>query len=119
MPFSERDWQHLRRVKGVALERFCARVLDEAAAIAREHGPSAHERYLELFRLVHERDAELAAAFDDLRRSTGLHRVSAMVALGVLVDEELAGFTPDVQDAARDLSRVLAPRRQAGRGPSS
>jgi hypothetical protein len=115
MPFSERDWKHLRSVHGVALERFCARVLDEAVAMAQDDGRSAHERYLQLFRLVHERNALMAAAFDDLRRSTGLRRLSAMVGLDVLTREELAGFDPDVQDTARELGQVLSPRRQATR----
>jgi hypothetical protein len=115
MPFSERDWQHLRSVHGIALERFCTRVLDEAAAIARDGGRSAHARYLQLSRLLHERDAAMAAAFDDLRRSTGLRRLSAMVNLGVLTREELAGFSPDVQETARELGQVLSPRRQAPR----
>ena len=115
MPFTERDWKHLRSVHGIALERFCTQVLDEAAAIARDDGRSAHERYLQLFQLLHERNAEMAAAFDDMRRSTGLQRLSAMVGLEVLTREELAGFDPDVQETARDLGRVLSPPRQATR----
>jgi hypothetical protein len=115
MPFSERDWKHLRTVHGIALERFCTRVLDEAVAVAQDGGLSAHERYLRLYQLLHERDAGMATAFDDLRRSTGLQRLGAMVGLDVLTREELAGFAPDVQDAARELSRIRAPRRQATR----
>ena len=111
MPFSERDWTHLRRAHAVALERFCARVLDEAAAILHDGGRPAHERYLALFRLVHERDAAMAHAFDDLRRSTGLQRLSAMVGLDVLTEEDLAGFRPAVREAARELRQVFAPRR--------
>ena len=115
MPFSERDWKHLRGVHGIALDRFCTRVLDEAVAVTRDDGLSAHERYLRLFRLLHERNAEMATAFDDLRRSTGLRRLSAMVRLEVLTREELAGFAPDVQEAARELSQILSPRGQATR----
>jgi hypothetical protein len=117
MPFSERDWTHLCRVHKVALERFCERVLDEAAAISRggrdghDGGRSAHERYLALFRLVHERNAAMAAAFDDLRRSTSLRRLSAMVSLDVVTEEDLAGFQPEVRDAARELRDIFAPRR--------
>jgi hypothetical protein len=116
MPFSERDWTHLRRVHAIALERFCARVLDEAATIAHDaDGRAAHERYLELFRLVHERDAAMATAFDDLRRSTGLQRLSATMGLGVLTEADLAGFQPEVRDAARELCQLFAPRRPGRR----
>jgi hypothetical protein len=72
MPVSERDWRHLRSVRGIALERFCTQVLDEAAAIAPGGGRSAHEQYLQRFQLRHERNAGMAAAFGDMRRSTGL-----------------------------------------------
>jgi hypothetical protein len=112
MPFSERDWIHLRRVHALALERFCDRVLREAAAaIEAPNQESAHASFLALYRLVNERNAALATAFDDLRRSTGMHRLSALIALDVLSDEELAGFQPEVRENARELSRLLLPRR--------
>ena len=119
MPFSERDWTQLRRVHGLSLERCCARVLDEVAAIihdghdGHDGGQSARERYLALFRLVRDRDATLADAFDDLRRSTGLRRLSAMVGLDVLTEEDLAGFQSEVRDAARELREIFAPRGPA------
>ena len=117
MPFSERDWTHLRRVHAIALERFSAQVVDEAATLVHDDSRSAHERYLELFQLVHERNAAMATAFDDLRRSTGLRRLSAMVGLDVLTEEDLAGFQPEVQDAARELRQIFAPRRRPRPAP--
>jgi hypothetical protein len=68
-----------------------------------------------LFRLVRERNAALATAFDDLRRSTAPRRWSAMIALGVLTAEDLAGFHPEVQAAAREPCETFAPRRPATR----
>jgi len=115
MPFSERDWKHLRSVHGVALERFCTQVLDDAVAIVQVGGLSSHERYLQLFQLLHERDASMATAFDDMRRSTGLQRLTAMVGLKVLTQEELAGFNADVQETAREMSQLLSPQREATR----
>jgi hypothetical protein len=115
MPFSERDWKHLRTVHEVALERFCTRVLDAAVAIAQDGGLSAHERYLQLFQLLDERNAAMATAFDDMRRSTGLQRLIAMVGLNVLTRQELAGFNPDVQATVRAMSQLLSPRRKATR----
>ncbi len=115
MPFSERDWKHLRSVHEIALERFCIQVLDDAVAIIQDRGLSAHERYLELFQLLHERNAAMASAFDDMRRSTGLQRLTAIVGLNVLTREELAGFNPDVQDTAREMSQLVSPRRKPTR----
>ena len=115
MPFAERDWKHLRTVHGIALERFCSQVLDDAVAIARDGERSAHERYLQLFQLLGERNDAMATAFDDMRRSTGLQRLTAMVGLSVLTREELAGFAPDVQETVREMSRPLSPRQKATR----
>ncbi len=113
MPFAERDWKHLRRVHEVALDRFCARVLDDAAAVIQDAGLSSHERYLQLFDLLLDRNEAMATAFDDMRRSTGLQRLIAMVSLRLLTSDELAGFQPDVQETVRELSRPSAPRRNA------
>ena len=115
MPFSERDWTHLRTVHESALERFCTQVLDDAVAITHDDRLSAHERYLQLFQLLHERNAMMTPAFDDIRRSTGLQRLAAMVSLNLVTREELAGFNPDVQDTAREMSQLLTPRRKATR----
>jgi len=115
MPFAERDWKHLRSVHEPALQRFCTRVLADAAAIIQRSETSAHERYLQLSYLLHDRNDEMATAFDDLRRSTGLQRLIAMVGLDVVSREELAGFSPDVQKTAHEMSRLLSPRRKSVR----
>jgi hypothetical protein len=49
---------------------------------------SAHDRYLRLFLLIEERDERIAAAFDDLRRSTAIQRLAAMINLGVITDPD-------------------------------
>ena len=115
MPFSERDWKHLRAVHATALQRYCSRVLDESDAIIRDTKDSPHERYLRLFDLLLDRNADMATAFDDLRRSTAIQRLAAMVRLRLLTDEELAGFQPDVQETVRVLGDLLAPRRKTAR----
>ena len=90
-------------------------MLDDAVAIAQDGALSAHERYLELFRLLRERNNAIASAFDDMRRSTRLQRLIAMVGLNVVSREEPGGFTPDVQETVREMSKFLSPRRKATR----
>jgi hypothetical protein len=77
MNFPERDWRLLRSLHSVALERYCVRVLDECAAELRGRG-TAHDRYLRLFRVLREHDKSLAAAFNDLRRSTVIQRLASL-----------------------------------------
>jgi hypothetical protein len=93
-------------------------VLDECAVVLRDDKLSAHDRYLRLLRLVRERDDRVAAAFDDLRRSTGIQRLAAMINLGVVSSVELGRFTPATRESATALAEIFAPggkRPEAGR----
>jgi hypothetical protein len=56
----EIDWKLFRRVREVALERFCARVLEELEAVRVDASRTHHERYGAIFRLLQERDAQMA-----------------------------------------------------------
>lgn len=42
MNLPERDWKNLRALHGVALERYCTRVLDESRTILADEARSAH-----------------------------------------------------------------------------
>jgi hypothetical protein len=115
MAFPERDWRRLRSVHRAALDRYSARVLDECAAVMRSDG-SPHDRYLRLFRLLEERDERMAAAFNDLRRSTAIQRLAAMISLGVVTDAELSEFSASTRESAMalvDLWRPSGKRRHA------
>lgn len=103
MHIRESDWKVLRRLKPVALDRFCERTLAECVEVATGGGDSAHERYLALYRLVHERDKELARAFNDLRRSTAINALIAMTNLDLLTASELAEFSGETRDIVQGV----------------
>jgi hypothetical protein len=118
MSLPERDWRLFKSVHRVVLDRYCARVLDECAALTRSGNGSPHERYLELFRLVKERDESLASAFNDQRRSTAAQRLAAMISLGVVTDAELSEFSRSTRESAIALADLWKPsgtRQRAGR----
>ncbi len=96
----ERDWKHLRAIQATALDRYCARVLEEAANTIRNTEASHHDRYLRLFGVVQDRNAELARAFDDLRRSTAIQHLAAWMGLGLLTQDELAAFSQETFERA-------------------
>ncbi|MCI0703179.1 MAG: peptide ABC transporter substrate-binding protein [Planctomycetia bacterium] len=96
---SEADWKLFRQLRAVALERFCQRVLLEVGQLASGSGASSHERYLEVYRLIHERDEELASAFNDPRRSTARFQLARMRALGLLTDAEYSEFSAETRNA--------------------
>lgn len=106
--FPESDWKVLRSLHRTALERYCVRVLNECAVVMRDDKRSGHDRYLHLVRLVQERDDGIAATFDDLRRSTAIQRLAAMINLGVVSSAELGQFIPATRESATALAEIFA-----------
>jgi hypothetical protein len=90
---SEPDWRRFKEVRANLLERFCERTLNEVMGRIRGPGSSAHERYLKVYKLVHERDKQLANAFNDFRRSTAIMQLGIMRRMKLLTDEELGFFS--------------------------
>jgi len=68
----ESDWKLFRQLHKAALERFCERVLNEIRSAMVDDGESYHDRYLEVFALIRDRDKAIASMFDDVRRSNAL-----------------------------------------------
>jgi hypothetical protein len=66
----ESDWKIFRRLHQVALERFCQRVIKEINHATSNCNENYHQRYLEVFDLIMDRNEKMARAFDDIRRST-------------------------------------------------
>ena len=89
----ESDWKVFRELQRVALDRFCRRTLERVQTIVGDHRRTHHERYLDVFRLVHTRDDELASAFNDSRRSRMIVQLAAMYADGLLEPHEFERFT--------------------------
>ena len=89
---NESDWKTFRQLRGIALERFCQRVLDEVGQIAADTDKTSHDRYRAVYKLVEERDEELAIAFNNPRRSDAFRQLLFIVSLGLLTEGELAQF---------------------------
>src|SRR5690242_9014043 len=103
----EADWKILRQLHPIALERFCQRVLSEVGRIASDAEKGAHSRYLEAYDLIRHRHKEMANAFDDLRRSTGLMRLAWIRSFGLLTEEEFASFSPETRQVVQSLTTPL------------
>ena len=101
---SEADWKVFRQLRVVALERFCERALAEVGALASSTDKSAHERYLAVFRLLEQRDRELADAFNGARRSTALRQLALIQSHRLLTEEEMGRFSPDTREAVQLLA---------------
>ena len=101
LEISPADWKLFRQVHRTALERFCEDVLSEIGRLVSDPGRNAHDRYLAVFKVVQQRDKELADAFDDLRRSSAFRQLAVLRSRGLLTDEEFARFSPTTQAAVQ------------------
>src|SRR5689334_19499588 len=97
---TELEWKLFRNLQQLGLERFCQRVLSEVGSLVADTGKkSNHERYLELYKLIEQRDQELGETFDNPRRSTALRQLACMKSLELLSDEEFARFSQETRNS--------------------
>lgn len=90
----ESDWRRFKEVHTKAEERYCERILEEVAAILSRPAPEgAQARYVKLYRLIKDRDKQMANAFGDYRRSTAVMQLGIMRRMKLLTDDELSLFS--------------------------
>ena len=95
----ETDWKVLRRVHPLALERFCERVLAEIDSVSRNGATSHHTSYLQIFRILQQRDREMARLFDNPRRSQALPMLAQIRPQGLLTEDEFSSLSPETRAA--------------------
>jgi hypothetical protein len=100
-PIKESDWKLFSRLSETALDRYCARVLSELTAVAADNSKTNHERYGAIYGLIHDRNKELAHAFDGTSRSKALLQLANICRLGPLTDEEMSRFSPETRQIIR------------------
>ena len=103
----ESDWRVFRELRQIALDRFCKRVLEEVNRHSGNASRSHHERYRDVYRLLRERDEELARAFDDPRRSHMISQLAAIYSRDLLNPEEFARFSPETRETIESLVKEL------------
>lgn len=100
----ESDWKYFRKLQPLALDRFCVRVLAEVQRQASDQEQTHHERYLQIYTTVHDRNRELARMFDDVRRSNVLTRLAWVHAAGLITAEEFSAFSEETRGVLAVLS---------------
>ena len=93
----ETDWKLLRQMHPIGLERFCQRALSEVQSISTDNAKSFHQRYLDIFDVIQNRDKDMARIFDDSRRSTALIQLAAMRSRDLLTDDEFQRFSEETR----------------------
>ncbi len=94
----ESDWKKFTKLKKIALERFCESVLDESQILCERGHLTAHERYLDLYKIIQTRDKELGRVFDGHSRSRADQQLRDMYNKGLVTDDELSKFSEETQN---------------------
>jgi hypothetical protein len=93
----EKDWKVFKELRIAALERLCEKILIEARAQIDDPGKSSQEKFLAIYKLVNDRNDDIARGFDDFRRSTALMQIGIIHKMGLFTAKELARFSPEAQ----------------------
>lgn len=94
----ESDLKLFRQLYPVARDRLCESVIRDIMRIASDGTKTPHQRYLNIFELVRERNRLLAEAFDNPRRSTALFQLAIFHSHGLLTAKESARFSLEARD---------------------
>ena len=102
----ESDWKVFRRLHQVALERFCQRVIEEINDATSNCSEHYHERYLEVFDLIMDRNEKMARAFDDMSRSRAFLLLANIRQSQLLTDEEFSEFSVEAREAVASIFKI-------------
>ena len=103
----ESDWKAFRKLRELALERFCERILAEIGRITSDAKRTSHAQYLATYELIQERDDQIARAFNNPRRSVAVAQMAMMMSLNLISHEELQSFTPRTQSVVEALRQPM------------
>ncbi len=67
--FTEADWKLFRRYEKAMLEQLTGRINEESSAILVDADQTEYEKFLKLYRHIHDANEIVADCFDDWRRS--------------------------------------------------
>jgi hypothetical protein len=89
----ESDWKIFRELHPIWLDRYCTQVNQQLIRKLTDPRGTEHERYLDAYKIIHQKDKELGNAFNDFRRSTATMQIHIIHGLGVITQEELSRFS--------------------------
>jgi hypothetical protein len=101
----ESDWKVFKQIKEKAIETFCNNALAEYEEIIKNKEDDPHETYTYLYKLVINRDKQMALLFDGHSRSKASLQLLAIRGEG-LADEAMLKKLSDEFLQLTDPSRV-------------
>ncbi|WP_432470215.1 hypothetical protein [Amphritea sp. HPY] len=96
----ESDWKKFKKIKEAALDKCCQEALIEYQKSISDDSASHHQRFLNVYELVHDTNKELAQIFDDQSRSKAVIQMLLMRRRGLVPDESIAIFSEEFQQSS-------------------
>ncbi len=85
-------------MKDELLDIACSRILDKTQMIIDNRNEGSHSAYLKLWKLVDQEDEKISEMFDNLKRSTALYKIAALVRNDLIDEERLKEFSEETQE---------------------
>ena len=103
---SKSDWKHFKAIREVALERLCARILDNVCETASDKTKTSHERFLAVYQLVNDSNRDVARGFDFLSRSRMFLQLVSMQQMNLIEQTGVEGFSEEVRQQLARFDRL-------------
>jgi hypothetical protein len=95
--------EYLSSIRLGLLEELSRQINAEVVAAASRAGVAENDKRRAVYKLVRDRDRDVAAAFDDWRRSQMFFIAMEWRRLGLLTDEHLGHLSPEAAEALREF----------------
>ena len=102
---NESDWKIFKEIKQKAIELFCSRALREFDEVINDKEANAHEAYTLLYKLVANRNKQMALIFDGHSRSKATLQLLAIRGESLADESLLQKLSREFLDAT-DPTRV-------------
>ncbi len=102
----ESDWKIFKELRPLALQRYCKSIMVDVDKIILDIEGDAHERYIEMYKIVQDGDEKLAHMFDGFSRSKALDQLVMYYGNDLLSDEEIAQFSDEAQERIHTILKL-------------
>lgn len=102
----ESDWQYLRKIKDEILNRHCEAIFEVIDLINENRKGEEHKSYLQIYRLLEDKDKEIAATYNDIKRSNAIEKIYLMRKHLAMTDEEFSKFSAETKDLVDHLQSL-------------
>mgnify|MGYP001820344647 CR=1 FL=1 len=100
----ESDWKYLRKIQEKILNRHCNAILEVLDLIIQNREGEEHKSYIDIYRLINDKDKEIAVTYNDLKRSNAIEKICHMRRHLAMADEEFSKFSKETKDI---VNRIL------------